>query len=72
MNHTSQIEDFDELPEEIDFSDLQPDWEQTKRRREAALAHLVRLEPDLIEFFKTPEAINEALRQVMQDRQRAA
>lgn len=71
MNHISQT-DPDELPAEIDFSGLAPDWEQTRRRREAALQHLVRLDPDLIEFFKTEQAVNEALRQVMQDRQTAA
>ncbi|MGH9769416.1 MAG: hypothetical protein ACREAB_18490 [Blastocatellia bacterium] len=34
--------------------------------------HLVRLAPDVAEFFKTAEAVNEALRRVMREVQDAA
>lgn len=36
------------------------------------MANTVRVEPDILEFFKTPEAINEALREVMNERKNAA
>lgn len=77
MNHTFTITEgecdlTDDLPAEIDFTNLKPDWAQTEKRRAIARANLVKLDPELIAFFKTPEAINEALRRVMREMQNAA
>lgn len=60
----------DDTPEEIDFSKV-----KLIRRGlppSHPLAGAVRLDPDILEFFKTPEAVNEALRRVMQEMQDAA
>jgi len=61
----------DDLPAEIDLSKMKPDIERTRKYRALAVARQL-LEPDIMEFFKTPEAINEALREVMNERKRAA
>jgi hypothetical protein len=60
----------DDAPEEIDFSKV-----KLVRRGlppSHPLAGAVRLDPDILEFFKTPEAVNEALRRVMREMQGAA
>jgi len=60
----------DNGPDEIDFSKA-----RVVRRglpSSHPMANTVRVEPDILEFFKTPETINEALREVMNERQRAA
>lgn len=60
----------DDAPDEIDFSKV-----KVIRRGlppSHPLAGTVRLDPDILEFFKTPEAINEALRRVMHDSQDTA
>jgi len=61
----------DDLPDELDFDSLKPDVERTRRFRAQAVARQL-LDPDVLEFFKTPDAINAALRQVMNERQQAA
>lgn len=62
----------DPLDRDTDFSKVNIDVERTKRLREMARARMVRLDADLLEFFQTPEAVNEALREVMEERLRAA
>lgn len=60
----------DDAPEEIDFSKV-----KLIRRGlppSHPLAGAVRLDPDVLEFFKTPEAVNEALRRLMREMQNAA
>lgn len=73
MNHkVTLLEDddydlADDAPAEIDFTQIKIDWERTRRFRAQAAAKPVRLDPDIIQFFKTSEAINEALRRVMSE-----
>lgn len=72
MNHSfriieGEIDLTDDLSEEIDFDKMKPDAERTEKLRALARARLVPVDPDIIAFFKTPEAINEALRRLMQD-----
>lgn len=77
MNHkVTLLEDDaydlnDDLPDELDFSTLKPDVERTRRFRAQAVARQL-LDADVLEFFKTPDAINAALRQVMNERRQAA
>lgn len=78
MNHKVTLledDDYDlndDGPAEIDFSQAKIDWERTRRFRAQAATKLVRLDPDIIQFFKTPESINEALRRVMSEMKDAA
>ena len=66
MNHqTILLEDDnydlnDDLPEELDFERL-----RFVRRGPKPESLTVVLPPDVAEFFKTPEAVNDALRRVM-------
>jgi predicted RNase H-like HicB family nuclease len=46
---------------------MEADLERTLRFRERVLKHLVRLDPDVAEVFKSPEEVNEALRRVMRE-----
>lgn len=68
MNHkVTLLEDDnydlnDKLPTEIDFAQMQPDEERTRRFRAQATANLVRLAPDVAAVFNSSEAVNEALR----------
>ena len=77
MNHTMTLlegDDFDlsdDLSGELDFSTLKLDVGRTRRFRAQAVARQL-LDADVLEFFKTPEAINAALRQVMSEQRRAA
>jgi hypothetical protein len=67
MNHqTILLEDDnydldDELPAELDFERL-----RFVRRGPKPKSLTVTLPPDVAEFFKTPEAVNDALRQLME------
>ena len=78
MNHKVTLledDDYDlndDLPAELDLESLKPDVERTRRFRALAAARQLRLDPDVLEFFKTPEAINEALRRVMREMRDAA
>lgn len=78
MNHKATLledEDYDlddDLPAELDLEAMQMDVERTRRFRRMAAARHLQLDPEIVEFFKTPEAINEALREVMEERLRAA
>jgi uncharacterized protein (DUF4415 family) len=58
----------DDIEPEYDLEKMEIDRERTRKYRELALRNLVRLDPDVAEFFKTPEEVNEALRQVMRER----
>ena len=62
----------DDLPGELDLEAMKVDVERTGRLRAQAAARQLQLDPDVIEFFKTPKAINEALRKVMNEQRRAA
>lgn len=78
MNHNVTLfedDDYDpddDLPAELDLESLKPDVERTRRFRALAAARGLRLDPDVVEFFKTPEAINDALRRVMNEMRNAA
>jgi uncharacterized protein (DUF4415 family) len=74
MNHTFTILEehcdlTDELPTELDIANMKPDVGRTERLRTYARMRQIQLDPDLVEFFKTSEAINEALRRVMREMQ---
>lgn len=77
MNHkVTLLEDEtydlnDDLPAELDLETMKVDEARTRRFRTLAAARQLQLDPDVVEFFKTPEAINEALREVMNQRLQA-
>ncbi|MFN0121447.1 MAG: hypothetical protein ACKV2V_13190 [Blastocatellia bacterium] len=62
----------DDLPPEVDLAGLECDKEREQRFRAQARGVVLRLAPDLAEFYKTPEAAVETLRRVMNERQEAA
>lgn len=63
----------DDLPAEIDLDQLRAEARRQGREYKGKFAGKgVRVAPEIMEFFKTPEAINEVLREVMNERQRAA
>lgn len=62
----------DDLPAELDLEVMKVDVERTQRFRAEAALRQLQLDPDVIEFFKTPKAINEALRKVMDEQLKAA
>jgi hypothetical protein len=55
----------DDIAPEYDLANMQVDVERTKRFRAYARSRVIEIDPDIIEFFKTPEAVNEALRALM-------
>jgi hypothetical protein len=55
----------DDVAPEYDVAHMKVDIERTKRFRAHARARMIEIDPDIIEFFKTPEAVNEALRALM-------
>jgi hypothetical protein len=62
--------DFDDdVAPEYDLENMEIDWERTNRMRASARAALIELDPEIVDFFKTSEAINEALRRVMREMQ---
>jgi hypothetical protein len=76
MNHKVTLledDDYDlddDGPAEIDFSKV-----RLIRRGlppSHPLANSISLDPEIIQFFKTPEAINDALRRVMNEMRHAA
>lgn len=76
MNHKVILLDDDynlddDLPAELDLGAMKVDEEQTRRFRALAAVRQLHLDPEVVEFFKTPEAINEALREMMNQRLRA-
>ncbi len=74
MKYTIEILDDEES---YDPTDVEPEYdlaairEQARREgreyRGILSGHLVRLSPEVAEFFKTAKAVNEALRRVMQE-----
>lgn len=61
----------DTIEPEYDLDELRRQAKEEGREYRGILwrRNLVRLDPDVAEFFKTPEEINEALRSVMRERQ---
>jgi hypothetical protein len=79
MKYTIEILDDEESYDPTDVEreyDLPAIREQARREgreyRGILSGHLVKLAPDVAEFFKTAKAVNEALRRVMQEMQDAA
>jgi hypothetical protein len=69
-------DDYDlnhDVEPEYDFAAIREEAKRQAREYPGILSGmLVRLDPELSAFFKTPEAVTEALRQVMTERQGAA
>ncbi|MBO0719311.1 MAG: hypothetical protein J2P41_00690 [Blastocatellia bacterium] len=55
----------DDIAPEYDLANMKIDWEQTEKLRAYARSQRIKIDSDLLDFFKTPEAINEALRALM-------
>ena len=70
MNRTSDSEMEDELRSEYDFSQLEGGVRGKYVERYRAGTNLVLLDPDLAQAFPTQDAVNEALRLLMQVAQR--
>ncbi|MFN0107827.1 MAG: hypothetical protein ACKVZH_03165 [Blastocatellia bacterium] len=74
MNHTFTILEGDcdlndDLPAELDFTKLKPDWERTERQRALARARVIQLDADLLASFPDSSAVNQALRELLVRRQ---
>jgi len=74
MNHTFTVLEGDcdlddDLPPQLDFTNLKPDWEQTEKRRAVARARVIQLDPDLAAIFGDSLAVNQALRELLARRQ---
>jgi uncharacterized protein (DUF4415 family) len=74
MKHkVTYIENDDELNDDIepeyDFAELHRRAREEWREYRGILSrrNLVRLDPDIMDFFQTSEAVNEALRRVMRE-----
>lgn len=63
----------DDLAPEYDFSEMHRRAKEEGREYRGILLRnrIVRLDPDVAEFFKTSEAVNEALRRVMHELQQS-
>lgn len=61
----------DELPAELDIDAVRAEAKRLGREYQGRFSGVgVRVEPEIIQFFKTPEAINQALRRVMAEQQK--
>lgn len=74
MSHTFTILEGDcdlndDLPAELDFTKLKPDWERTERQRALARARIIQLDADLLASFPDSFAVNQALRELLARRQ---
>ncbi len=74
MSHTFTILEGDcdlgdDLPAELDFTKLKPDWERTEKQRALARARLIQLDSDLLTAFPDSFAVNQALRELLARRQ---
>jgi len=65
MNHTFTVLEGDcdlddDLPAQLDFTNLKPDWEQTEKRREIARSRVIHTEnvPDNFWIISAREATN--------------
>jgi hypothetical protein len=60
----------DDIAPEYDLDELRRRAKEEGREYRGIFwqRNLVRIDPEIIEYFQTPEAINEALRQVMLER----
>ena len=73
MSKEIRILEDDDLPAELDIEAIRAEAKHQGREYKGKFSGQgVRVSPEILEFFKTPEAINEALRQVMTERQKAA
>lgn len=61
----------DDIASDYDLSKLPRAIEQERRFRAQARANLIRLAPDVAEVFPTSDAVNEALRQLIQEKKAA-
>lgn len=48
----------DDIAPEYDLANMKVDVERTMRFRAYARSRMIEIDPDIIEFFKTPEAVN--------------
>lgn len=63
----------DDLPAELDIEAIRAEAKRQGREYRGRFAGIgIRVEPEIIEFFKTPERINEELRRIMAEQQKAA
>lgn len=63
----------DELPAELDIDAIRAEAKRQGREYRGQFSGVgIRVEPEIVAFFKTPEAINAALRQVMSEQRKAA
>ena len=61
----------DDVELEYDFSKMRRATEQEQRFRAQAKRRLISLAPDVSEVFTSSEAVNEALRQIIQEKKAA-
>ena len=61
----------DDVELEYDFSKMRRATEQEQRFRAQAKRRLISLAPDVSEVFTTSEAVNEALRQIIEEKKAA-
>lgn len=61
----------DDVEPEYDFSKMRRATEQEQRFRAQAKRRLISLAPDVSEVFTTSEAVNEALRQIIEEKKAA-
>jgi len=52
----------DDIAPEYGLANMKADAQRTERFRTYSRTRMVRLDPDIIEFFQTPEVVNDALR----------
>jgi hypothetical protein len=78
MKHTIRLledDDYDlndDIAPEYDFAELHRRAKEEGREYRGILRNrFVQLDPDVAEFFKTSEAVNEALRRVMREMQQS-
>jgi uncharacterized protein (DUF4415 family) len=57
---------------EYDLATMKPAEELQARFRAQATRRAVQVDADVLEFFKNPQAINEALRHLMEERRKVA
>lgn len=73
LDETEPVDLADDLEPEYDIAALLERARAEGREYRGMLSgRLVRLAPDVSEFFTTPEAVNETLRHVMREQQNAA
>lgn len=66
MNHSTNHEDTDELRDEYDLTQLQGGVRGKYARHQRVSTTIVRLDPDVAAAFPNAEAVNTALRLLME------